>query len=464
MKNKKAKLLSILLSLSMLGTAPVYGEDFSDFSDNLVASDEADPEVSVSSDDTSQDSFQIEDPDSANEDSSFFSNEEAETTSDFASDESDINEQGFSDGEVSEEEIADTEIADETSIIDYANAAPRASIVEADIEIDPSITATCNSYSGRNLEYQNYTVWSSTVSSYLTTSPDGGLMRVQAGALDGTLLVEYYDSSYNYQRTVTVPLSLPVFGAFYESADNYYVLSGQNNTDHDDSVEVYHVTKYTKDWKALGSCGLFGANTAYPFDAGSARMVINGNYLFVRTCHKMYNGHQANVTFSVDTSSMNIVDKFTGVWNTSNGYVSHSFNQFIQVDNGTLLGVDHGEGYPTALVLSKYVSDISSGNFQSGIATPCKSLTFMSLVNDTSIHYNYTGASLGAFEYSDSAYLIAGTKDTDSTATTRDVFITSMDKSSGETFTHFYSNYAGTDDSALTPHLVKTGNNSFILL
>ncbi len=28
----------------------------------------------------------------------------------------------------------------------------------------------------------------------------------------------------------------------------------------------------------------------------------------------------------------------------------------------------------------------------------------------------------------------------------------------------FYSNYAGTDDSALTPHLVKTGNNSFILL
>ena len=465
MKNKKAKLLSILLSLSMLGTAPVYGEDFSDFSDNLVASDEADPEVSVSSDDTSQDSFQIEDPDSANEDSSFFSNEEAETTSDFASDESDINEQGFSDGEVSEEEIADTEIADETSIIDYANAAPRASIVEADIEIDPSITTTCNSYSGRNLEYQNYTIWSSTVSSYLTTSPDGGLMRVQAGALDGTLLVEYYDSSYNYQRTVTVPLSLPVFGAFYESADNYYVLSGQNNTDHDDSVEVYHVTKYTKDWKALGSCGLFGANTAYPFDAGSARMVINGNYLFVRTCHEMYNGHQANVTFSVDTSNMNIVDKFTGIWNTSNGYIGHSFNQFIQVDNGTLLGVDHKEAREVCgFVLSKYVSDISSGNFQSGIATPCKSLTFMSLVNDTSIHYNYTGASLGAFEYSDSAYLIAGTKDTDNTATTRDVFITSMDKSSGETFTHFYSNYAGTDDSALTPHLVKTGNNSFILL
>ena len=162
---------------------------------------------------------------------------------------------------------------------------------------------------------------------------------------------------------------------------------------------------------------------------------------------------------------MSIVDKFTGIWNASNGYIGHSFNQFIQVDNGTLLGVDHKEAQEVCgFVLSKYVSDISSGNFQSGIATPCKSLTFMSLVNDTSIHYNYTGASLGAFEYSDSAYLIAGTKDTDSTATTRDVFITSMDKSSGETFTHFYSNYAGTDDSALTPHLVKTGNNSFILL
>ncbi|MFR6581973.1 MAG: hypothetical protein ACLURP_08070 [Ruminococcus sp.] len=88
----------------------------------------------------------VEDPDSANEDSSFFSNEEAETTSDFASDESDINEQGFSGWEVSEcARNMDTEIADETSIIDYANAAPLSFAACSDIEIDPSTTATCNS-------------------------------------------------------------------------------------------------------------------------------------------------------------------------------------------------------------------------------------------------------------------------------------------------------------------------------
>ena len=79
-------------------------------------------------------------------------------------------------------------------------------------------------------------------------------MRVQAGALDGKLLIEYYDTSYNFKRAMTLDLSLPIFGAFYESNDNYYILTGQNNPDHNDSVETYRVTKYSKDWKAQGSC------------------------------------------------------------------------------------------------------------------------------------------------------------------------------------------------------------------
>ena len=76
---------------------------------------------------------------------------------------------------------------------------------------------------------------------------------------------------------MTLDLSLPIFGAFYESNDNYYILTGQNNPDHNDSVETYRVTKYSKDWKAQGSCSLFGANTAQPFAFGKARMMVSGN-------------------------------------------------------------------------------------------------------------------------------------------------------------------------------------------
>ncbi|MFR6581974.1 MAG: hypothetical protein ACLURP_08075 [Ruminococcus sp.] len=43
-------------------------------------------------------------------------------------------------------------------------------------------------------------------------------------------------------------------------------------------------------------------------------------------------------------------------------------------------------------------SDISSGNFQSGIATPCKSLTFMSLVKLAPVFTTITQElPLGAF-------------------------------------------------------------------
>ena len=242
---------------------------------------------------------------------------------------------------------------------------------------------------------------------------------------------------------------------------SYYILTGANNTEKDDTREVYQVSRYSKDWKSQGSCGLFGANTTYPFDAGSARITSYGKYLFVRTCHEMYNGHQANVTFSVDTSKMSIVDSFTGVSNTNLGYVSHSFNQFIQIDNGTLLGCDHGDAYPRAIAVLQYVTNISNGSFVPDyFSTPCKEIDLMTFPGSTG--NNYTGASLGAFEYSDSSYLAAGNYDADNNS--RNVFISSVSKSGVTPVVRYFSNYSGTSDSASTPHLVKTGSNSFVLL
>lgn len=65
-------------------------------------------------------------------------------------------------------------------------------------------------------------------------------------------------------------------------------------------------------------------------------MTMNGNILYVRTCHVMYGGHQANVTFSVNADNMTVVDKKTDISYASTGYVSHSFNQFMQIDQGKM--------------------------------------------------------------------------------------------------------------------------------
>ena len=441
MKNRTLKSLSVLLSICMLGTSPVSATDFSDGSDFTEDSTQAQTDTTVATADSADD-FSADD---ATDDTATFDSEDEiftdeETNSEFSSDEVETEEAPVAGGL-------------ETSISTHFNY----SIVEADIENDPSIKTICDTYKGSNLESQDYEAWATTIDSYLTTSPDGNLMRVQAGALDGKLLIEYYDTSYNFKRAMTLDLSLPIFGAFYESNDNYYVLTGQNNPDHNDSVETYRVTKYSKDWKAQGSCSLFGANTAQPFAFGTARMMVSGNYLYVRTCHVMYNGHQANVTFSVNTSDMSIMDQYYKVEYTPSGYVSHTFTQFLKMDNGTFLGVDQGDTYPRGINLVKSTIDSSTGRFTKNFST--------SVIMDFTLGSGtYTAATVGGFEYSDSSYLVAGSCDIDNTRTTRNVFILSAPKSGDTPVIRYLSNYAGTEDTASAPHLIKTGSNSFIIM
>ena len=482
MKNKKAQILSIFLSACMLGTsAPVSAADLSselfsadDITDTEAPADTSQDQPAATDEASSPDSTDtleepaddlLQSPDDPAPAENGADDPSADITDPFSAGEED----DFSDSEENDDfssgetEQALAGVLDDS--LDTQMARKKGTAAEADIPISSSVSTTCTIYEGSNLESQNYTNWSAPVESYLTTSPDGYLMRVQSGAIDGKILIEYYDSGYNLKKTITLDLPLPEFGGFYETVDNYYILTGQNNTEKDDSKEVYRISKYSKTWQSLGSCGLFGANTTYPFDAGSARMAVNGKYLFVRTCHEMYNGHQANVTFSVDTSNMSIADSFTGVMNTDLGYVSHSFNQFIQIDNGTLLGSDHGDAYPRAITVLQYQTDISNGSFVpqrtwGSNTDTCKEFDLMTFPGSTG--NNYTGASQGGFEYSDSSYLAAGNYDADDNS--RNVFVASVSKSGGTPVVRYFSNYAGTSDSAATPHLVKTGSNSFVLL
>ena len=129
--------------------------------------------------------------------------------------------------------------------------------------------------------------YGSPLKSYLTESPDGGLMRVQAGTNIDGYLIEYYSMDYKLQSQMLVSTELPIFGQFYETDDNYFIISGQNNPDSSADVECYRITKYDKEWNRICSTGLYDCNTRYPFDAGSCRAVSYGDYLLIRTCHGM---------------------------------------------------------------------------------------------------------------------------------------------------------------------------------
>ncbi len=330
----------------------------------------------------------------------------------------------------------------------------------------------CVAYSGSNVNAQNYAQWSNTVKSYLTLCDNGNYMRVQSGAIEGKLLVEYYSSDFEPLSTKLIDNELPIFGAFYDSGNNFYVLSGQENPKQNNSLEVFRITKYDKNWNKIKSCSLYGANTTVPFDAGSARMTHSGDHLLVRTCHEMYkssdgNNHQSNVTIEVDMPSMTITDSYTGIMNVAYGYVSHSFNQFIKTDGTHIVALDHGDAHPRSAVLVKYNSDFTTGKFFPSYSQKGGNVDVVTYPEYTSGHYNYTGAAIGGFDVSSSSYIVAqSTVDLDyiNTSKTRNVYVSAVSKDLSTNKLNKITSYAEGTDSASAPQLVKINNNSFLLL
>ncbi|MCR5294854.1 MAG: S-layer homology domain-containing protein [Lachnospiraceae bacterium] len=287
---------------------------------------------------------------------------------------------------------------------------------------------------------------------------------------NAALQVQYYDSNFVYQSGICVSGELPVYGGFYASSDAYYFLSGQNNPNESDEVEVFRITKYDTSWNRIGSASLFGANTFAPFDFGSARFAEYGEYLFVRTCHSMYASddgyhHQANVTIKINTSAMEVESCFAGVMNISIGYASHSFNQFIIVDEeGNAAALDHGDAYPRSACLGVYGSKADSLNPGSADYLNTDTISYYGDIGN-----NTTNASVGGLAYSRDHYLTAGNsnrQDADGDAV-RNVYVSVTPRSNfpGTTELKWLSSYeTGGSVSASTPHLVKLGEDSFLVL
>lgn len=327
----------------------------------------------------------------------------------------------------------------------------------------------CGIETGENIENQDYHGFGHTIKSYLI--PCGaGLMRVQV-LNDESIWTEYYDTSYKLLSVMQIPTELPVFGGFYAADDgNYYIISGADNVAENNSAEVFRITKYDSSWNRISSASLYGANTIEPFSAGSLRFAEENGWLIVRTCHKMYKSpdglnHQANVTIQLDMSSMKITDYYTDIMNISFGYVSHSFNQFVEIDGGHIVTLDHGDAYPRSLVIGRYTSPVSSGKFING-ATIFNYSEIYEIPDSTAAHYNYTGVSVGGFEATGSGYLTAiSSVDMNSYNPngTRDIYVIHTAKS-GNAFGSSTVKRITTDGDYNDPQLVKISDSKFILL
>lgn len=204
-------------------------------------------------------------------------------------------------------------------------------------------------------------------------------------------------------------------------------------------------------------------------------MDMSGKYLLIRTCHEMYKYtdgkiHQANVTIQIDTDTMNVTDSHTKISNINEGYVSHSFNQFIKVEDGHIISVDHGDANPRSIILLKYQTDMSEGKFTPDYyQTPCIQVPVLEFkyLKDKD-HKNPTGASVGGFEISDDHYLVAGNNvkldENFDSYNTRNIFVAAVDKSTSEVKTTYLTNYNEGEETTTTPQLVKISETRFMVL
>ena len=339
--------------------------------------------------------------------------------------------------------------------------------------MDSDTKGSATILSGRttdNASDNHYNTWSSVTNSYLVQNSDGTLTRLENTS--SGIVVENYSADGNKlisQRTISKELNL--FGGFYSGKDYNYLVFGQNNTFESDSKEVVRVVKYTKSWSKVNSCSISGVNTTKPFSAGSLRMEEAGGKLYVYTCHEMYAdsdgiNHQANMLFTIDESSMSLTDSMYDVSNLTDGYVSHSFNQFIKADESGkyIYRVDHSESSNytmngsylsvNGITLTKYKADGKSTAVS--VSIPVKFDMNKS---------NYTGASIGGFELGSGNCLIAYAKDFSSSCKTRNVYISVTDELFNGTQNIALTNY-GTSSKVTcrTPQLIKINDNLFLVM
>ena len=175
---------------------------------------------------------------------------------------------------------------------------------------------------------------------------DSGYMRVFYD--ESKIRIEYYDDDFNILSKKSIDMELGIWGGFYASADAYYIVEGQNNTDESNSAEVIRVIRYDKDWNRVGAAkitsnaDLFGGEVRYPFDYGCVEMTEYDGTLYVATAHEGYvdpaynQGHQGFLMLAVDIDSMKGKIVKSDLW--------HSFAQYIECSDSNLYVLEQSEG------------------------------------------------------------------------------------------------------------------------
>ncbi|MBQ8762533.1 MAG: Ig-like domain-containing protein [Clostridia bacterium] len=276
-----------------------------------------------------------------------------------------------------------------------------------------------------------------------------------------------YNMNYQKLSEKNLEFELPVFGGFFSGEAFNYIAFGQSNTEESETKEVYRIVKYDKEFNKISHASIIGSqcHTITPFAHGSASMAESGKELTLHTARKRFTSddglnHQSQFTVVLDTTTMTPINNLKLF---QDNHVSHSFNQFVQYDNGKRVLVDHGDAYPRSVVLSKYTGMSSYGYER------YTEIDLFDIPGATGA--NCTGVNLGGFEVSENNYIVSintvdHSKITEYTSFTMEglevdardavLLISAKDNTASSNVKKVYlTDYAAENLHATAPYLVK---------
>lgn len=316
-----------------------------------------------------------------------------------------------------------------------------------------------------NIWANEYRVWANVVDSYLTELSDGRLERVEN--IGDSVIIETYDAtSFSLLDSREITSDAQRFGGFFSGESYNFLVYGNDNPYGYSSTKVLRVDKYSKDWEKLDSLSISSYDTSIPFDAGSCRITEAGGYLFIHAAQELDIGHQSNMTFKIAEESLELEEKMTFINTISTlsnfeqeGFVSHSFNQFILTDGNLIYRVDHGEGAMHGIGISKCSVNGSIKSVTALIPFPFNR-------GDGS---NNTGVSVGGAVLSVNNVLVAANS-VDQTSGkcpygTRNILISVSSKKLSSTRNVWLTGYTEEDNISVgTPQIVKVGADHFLVM
>lgn len=275
-------------------------------------------------------------------------------------------------------------------------------------------TPAISSNAGEN----DYEAWSKPVTSYIYNNGNG-YTRVEY--IDSQVIIEEYSDNFQFLNQRAIEMELPIWGGFFAGEKYNFLFFGQRNQEENNSAESIRIVKYSKDWERLGQASICGNNIVGPYDNGSLHCAEYGDMIYVRAGHSMYkspdgNNHQASMTICFQQTDMKVIGAYSygGI-----GYVSHSLNQFIIVDqNRNVITLDHGDAYPRGFELMRWKT-------KAGAARIDPQTTNLSLVSfPETKSYQWTGASAGGLVETKEGYLISYNQDiTGAASDVRDIYL-----------------------------------------